>query len=220
MAIDLVEIENNTTVLCDEFIAHRLGLIPLVSSAVGKFNFTRDCNCMQHCPNCSVELVLNVRCTEEGTTLDVTSRSLISQDEQVQPWLESDEDNGILLVKLRKNQELRVRCIAKKGIAKEHAKWSPVSAVAFEYDPDNALRHTAFWVEEDADKEWPKSANSTSKEKYETSGAAFDPNAKPEKFFFTVETVGCLSPVDVVLSGLAVLQEKLAAVSKVLEKTL
>jgi DNA-directed RNA polymerase II subunit RPB3 len=169
-----------------------------------------------------VELVLNVRCTEDGTTLDVTSRSLISQDEQVQPWLENYEDNGILLVKLRKNQELRVRCIAKKGIAKEHAKWSPVSAVAFEYDPDNALRHTTFWVEEDADKEWPKSANSTSKERYENAAAppgSFDPTAKPEKFFFTVETVGCLSPVEVVLSGLAVLQEKLAAVSKALEKT-
>lgn len=208
----MVEIENNTSVLADEFIAHRLGLIPLLSARVRDFKYTRDCNCSQYCPNCSVELLLSARCTGDQT-LDVTSAQLISNHDLVKPV---SGDAGILIVKLRKGQEIKLRCIAKKGVGKEHAKWSPVTSVAFEYDPDNLLHHTNYWTETDVNKEWPKSVFSES-EVYGNVGDSFDAKAEADKFFFTVESSGALKPEEILLSAISVLQSKLGTLQMQLE---
>lgn len=41
----IVEIEENTSPLPDEFIAHRIGMIPLISNRVDNFEYTWNCNC-------------------------------------------------------------------------------------------------------------------------------------------------------------------------------
>ncbi|KXN90590.1 DNA-directed RNA polymerase II subunit RPB3 [Leucoagaricus sp. SymC.cos] len=231
VAIDMVEMESNTTVLPDEFIAHRLGQIPLLSSNCDEaIRYTRDCTCLAGCSFCSIMLLLHVSCNDNNT-MNVTSNHLEvvpfpeDQDVQADPGEElskrgeyfghpvgKNDPNAspVLICKIRKGQELKVKCIAKKGIAKEHAKWSPCSAVAFEYDPYNKLRHTSYWYETDVKQEWPLSDNAK-EEEAPRDDEPFDYTAKPQKFYFEVETDGSLSPQEVVMKGLAELQSKLAS---------
>ncbi|CAG8577018.1 9150_t:CDS:2, partial [Racocetra persica] len=190
IAIDMVEFELNTSVLADEFIAHRLGLIPLDSTEAEKIKYSR---------------------AKEDITKDVTSRDLVSSDPRFTPIQEGPKDPGILIAKLRKGQEIKVKCIAKKGVAKEHAKWSPCAAVAFEYDPFNKLRHTKYWIEEDEQREWPASRNAA-EDFAPGDGEAFDFNAKPNRFYFEVETIGSMKPEDIVMNAFKKLLEKISSI--------
>ena len=76
MAIDLVEIQENTSALHDEYLAHRCGLIPLVSRDVDNFNMLNECNCDNgNCSKCGVSFELAVKNINDDAkiNLEVTS---------------------------------------------------------------------------------------------------------------------------------------------------
>lgn len=141
----------------------------------------------------------------------VRTRVLISR---VYPVF-AGEANPILICKITKGQELKLTCVAKKvggdsfvafawltlasqGIAKEHAKWSPCSTISFEYDPYNKMRHTTYWIELNEKEEWPLSENAK-EEEAPRDDEKFDFDAKPEKFYMDVETVGSLTPQETIM---------------------
>ncbi|KAL1886025.1 RNA polymerase II subunit 3 [Ceratocystis pirilliformis] len=213
LAIDIVEIEANSSVLADEFIAHRLGMVPLICKDVEDLNYSRDCDCDQYCDQCSVKLTLHVKCTSDDI-LKIYSRDLVIDSARRSavlgnPVIRDPDGHGVLLCKLRQGQELKLNCIAKKGIAKEHAKWMPVSAVGFEYDPHNKLHHLDLWYEQDAEQEWPKTKYADWEEP-PNPDEPFDYDAVPNKFYVELEGIGTLEPNEIVQGGIKVLQNKLA----------
>ena len=65
MAIDLVEVRDNTSALHDEFIAHRLGLVPLFSPRIDAFAFHEECLCNSMCEKCTIKFKLHRVSTDD-----------------------------------------------------------------------------------------------------------------------------------------------------------
>ncbi len=148
LAIDKVTINTNTSPLHDEYIAHRLGLIPLGTDRIDEFNFRFDCDlCDGECDKCAVEFKLTMSGGEHSPIV-VTSQSINRKTTRIDGELPnsvnpvhdsgnpSDGDSrGIVIARLAPGQCIDMDMVARKGIGKDHAKWSPVCTVAYRITP-------------------------------------------------------------------------------------
>ncbi len=117
-AIDTVDIIENSSVLPDEGLAHRLGLIP-IKTDLSRFNEPAKCDCKSEtgCSNCKVMLVLDSG--DSDVTRTILSNELSSEDDAVKPT--SDK---IPIVQLAPGQRIKIECYARLGRGTEHAKWN------------------------------------------------------------------------------------------------
>jgi len=129
MAIDEIVILENSSIMQDETIAHRLGLVPLKTD-LDSYNLPEECECKSEfgCNLCRVTLTLDVE-AKDGTRT-VYSSELASENKEVMPVSEK-----IPIAKLAKEQKLRLEAYARLGRGKNHAKWQPVSMCAYKYYP-------------------------------------------------------------------------------------
>lgn len=205
LAIDMVNLERNLSVLPDEMLVHRLGLIPLTSSVAKDMEYVRNCPCDGACDRCTVELTLDVRCPPDVNRMLVTNRHLKSSNPNVQPvdygsfvpsGLDPDQYGGIVICKLTKGHEIVARCLVRKGIGKEHAKFIPTCTVAMAYMPDIRINpDVADLMTGDQKHEW---VNSCPKKvyKYEPKTGLVDVERADECIFcmectIKAEDMGC-----------------------------
>ena len=117
-AIDTIDIIENSSVLPDEGLAHRLGLVP-IKTDLGRFNEPAKCDCKSEtgCSNCKVMLVLDSGAADGPKT--IFTDELTSEDDSIKPI--SDK---IPIVQLATGQRVKMECYARLGRGREHAKWN------------------------------------------------------------------------------------------------
>ncbi len=139
MAVDSVVITSNSSVLYDEYIAHRLAMIPLTSeTALEKYKSPEECREAGErglfTEDCFAKLDLEGENPAEigsNKVVILYSKDLRTSDPDVKPVYDK-----IPIIILGPKQSVKLEAYARLGRGKEHAKWSPVSVAAHKYIAD------------------------------------------------------------------------------------
>lgn len=133
LAIDIVNVYENTSAFHDEFLAHRLGLIPIDSIKVNEYEFREKCKCKETCSKCTIEYKIEVTCNNSNSMpishfdIEAVDRNPNIPMPIPNRQLDGNIENAIPIVTLAKNQSLHLKLVATKGIGKMHAKWIPAN---------------------------------------------------------------------------------------------
>ena len=112
-AVESIDVLENSSVLADEGVAHRVGLIPLKTD----LSASKDGN-----ENDKIMLTLDSGVSDETRT--ILSGELKSQDASVIPT-----SNDIPIVTLAPGQSIKFEAYARLGKGTEHARWNSANIV-------------------------------------------------------------------------------------------
>jgi DNA-directed RNA polymerase subunit D len=128
MAIEKVMFYNNSSIMNDESLAHRIGLVPLTTD-LKTYTIPTECNCKgEGCARCTCKLTLDVKGPRT-----VYSGDMKPTDENVKPVYDK-----IPLIKISKDQEVKFEAEARLGLGRDHVKWQPGMA-AYEIKDKNSF---------------------------------------------------------------------------------
>lgn len=144
MAIEVVNIFQNTSVIPDEVLSHRLGLIPIFADA-NEFQNKKESEDFNEFN--SIYFKVHIKCELNKTRGEIMNQEVLSCHFEWTPIGQQNKrftgpekirtvHDDILVAKLRPGQEIEVELICVKGIGKTHAKWSPVSTAYYRLLPD------------------------------------------------------------------------------------
>ncbi len=210
LAIDYVDFSVNNSVLYNEIIAHRLGLIPLVFNPKD-FHFKEEHEKGKTCSMCEVVFAIN----KKGPTI-IYSKDMKSSNPDVKPLYDN-----IPIVELFDDQRLKLEASAFLGLGLKHSRYQAANSF-YRYYPSVRTNGKISNIDE-VIKSCPKNALKFENNKFSVN---LDCDlckqclkiAKPKgvleivgdntKFIFNVESVSGLKPEDIVLHAVNILKKK------------
>lgn len=214
LAIDEVEIYKNDSVLYDEIIAHRLGLVPLKMEK--GMNMAEECSCKgKGCSKCAVQLKLSGK--KPGT---VYSGDLKGKAEVVY--------GKMPITLLREDQEIELVAFARLGRGMDHAKFSPGLAyyrnlAEIEIKDCNACKKCIescplglIKVEKKAgvEENWKCDLCDACVEKCKTEGNNSIKISPSKEIVFFIESFGQMESKEMLLNAIDALKDNLKKVTK------
>ena len=208
MAVESVDFTDNDSVLYNEVIAHRLGLIPLMFDK-DKFHLREE----EEKDKSLSEVILVINKKGPGM---IYSKDIKSSDPDVKPLYDN-----IPIVELFDDQKLKLEATAVLGFAKNHARYQPAIA-HYRYFPTAVLKGKLTNADE-VMKTCPKNAIKIDGEKVSVNmdcdlckecikvakpKGALQIDGDPTKFIFNVESVSGLKPDEIVFSAVDILRQK------------
>ena len=220
LAIQIVDFTINDSVLYNEMIAQRLGLVPLVFKSKD-FHFKDKHEDGKTCSGCEVVFAIN----KKGPCM-VYAKDMKSSNPDVQPLF-----GDIPIVELFEDQKLKLEAHAFLGFGKDHARHQGAIA-SYRY---SATANTKGKI--DNPKECvdvcPKDALKTDGKKTSVNNdcdlcmecvktckpeGSLEIVADPTKFIFAVESVSGLEPNDLVMQAADILKKKVKDFEKEAKK--
>jgi DNA-directed RNA polymerase subunit D len=223
MAIEEVEFKKNNSILYDEMVAHRLGLLPLKTD-LKSYNLPEKCKCEgKGCARCTLKLTLKA---SKGSGV-IYASELKSKDPAIKPVYPK-----MPIVKLLKGQSLELEATAVLGKGKVHSKWSPCLAyykhkpvieIGNVKNPEEVVEKTHGNVFEIKDGKLEVIKDNLFK--YDLAGVAEDASRGEVKvkqdndFIFYIESWGQLTCKEILNQTLAIFNESLDEFSEEIKKT-
>ena len=216
LAIEDILITKNSSVLYDEMLGLRLGLIPITTPK--EYVLPEECGCGSHCPKCSVSLLLK----KKGPGW-IYSKDFKSQDPKVKPAYPN-----IPMVFLTEWQEIELEAIAQMGVGKVHMKWQAtlpgyqmypeiklnkgVTKEGLEFCPRNVFDLKSLKVKDIENCNLCMSCVKNSPK------GTVEVNALDDKYIFYVESFGQLSVNDALVRAAEVLEGKAKEFAELLKE--